>query len=207
MECDSRSLIRPVPRWPAVTACLALIAVAVLLLPRWATAWQYERKAVAAGEVWRLLTGHLTHWNIDHALWDILLFIVLGSVVERRGRRRLLAIIITSALIISLGTYYAESRIAIYRGLSGVDAALFAFLAFAVLADAVRHGWPGRTWLSAGLIVAFATKLVYEATTGATIFVDNGRDGFEVLVLAHLLGSATGAVVALHPTSRGVFVS
>ena len=62
------------PTMPVVTVTLALAAVAVQLIPGWAAAWQYERAAIAAGQWWRMLTGHLTHWNMDHLLWDVLMF-------------------------------------------------------------------------------------------------------------------------------------
>src|SRR5690606_9769115 len=50
-----------------------LISCALLLLPELAgnagrLALRYEREALAAGELWRLLTAHFVHLDLEHAL-------------------------------------------------------------------------------------------------------------------------------------------
>lgn len=181
---------------PIVTLTLALAAVAIQLIPGWAAAWQYERAAIAAGQWWRMLTGHLTHWNMDHLLWDVVMFVVLGVLVERRGHWRLAGISLLSALGISLTAWLAQPDLPSYRGLSGIDTALFVYLACRLLEDA----WHDRHWaalvLPTAFLAGFALKLGYEVVTGRTLFVAADA-GFVVVALAHVVGASVGAVLGL----------
>jgi membrane associated rhomboid family serine protease len=57
---------------PVASLFFGTLAVAVYLSPAATAVLEYDRAAVAAGEIWRLLTGHLTHWSFDHLFWDVL---------------------------------------------------------------------------------------------------------------------------------------
>jgi hypothetical protein len=84
-------------------------------------------------EVWRLITGHWTHWSIDHLFWAVLMFAVLGAELEVRSRRRFALFVICSALVISGHALWSQSALFVYRGLSGIDSALFVAFAIAQL--------------------------------------------------------------------------
>ena len=93
---EIRGYPRPSPRdeeWlaagrlPGVSLLLALSALAVALIPTLAGRLQYERPALAAGELWRLLTCHFTHWSAEHLAWDALVF--LAYAYQHMGQRKL----------------------------------------------------------------------------------------------------------------------
>ena len=88
-----------------------------------------DRQAIQAGQAWRLLTGYLAHWSLDHLFWDVLMFVVLGCLVESRSRWRLIGLCLGSALAISAVCPVVADDIPICRGLSGIDTALFTYLA------------------------------------------------------------------------------
>jgi hypothetical protein len=73
-------IIRHATKVP-VTIAIALAAIAVAAL-NVNEALQFDRTSLAAGEVWRLATEHVTHWNAEHLQWDLLMFIVLGGACE-----------------------------------------------------------------------------------------------------------------------------
>lgn len=155
---------------------------------------ELDRAAVARGEVSRLLTGHWTHWTLDHLLWDALAFVVLAVLCETRvSRGRLLLAILGSAFAVSAAVWLALPEIDRYRGLSGIDSALFVLLAVSLI----------RERPLAGLALAgFLGKAAWEAATGATLFVAAGP--FVPVPLAHLVGGAWGGIVGvagLPPTS------
>jgi rhomboid family GlyGly-CTERM serine protease len=160
---------------------------------------QLDRAAVATGQWWRLVTCHWTHWSLDHAVWDVLVFAGLGIACELRSRWRFVACVGTSALVIALGVLLWMPRMPMYRGLSGIDSALFGLLAMLILRESVqRQSWP---WIAVVCVALFGFifKSTHELTTGATIFVDNSAGGFVPVPLAHLLGAAVGVVVGLIP--------
>jgi len=190
------------PRGLAVTASVALAAVAIQVFPTWASLLQFDRLAILDGQWWRMLTGHLTHWTVDHLAWDLAMFVLLGAMVESRSRSRLVALCLVSAIGISLLVLGGHPELRTYRGLSGIDTALFVYVA----ADQLASAWRQCRWvegvLPATLLAGFGGKLLYELVTGRTLFVDSQTAGFVVVIAAHAAGAATGAILASCNTLR-----
>ncbi len=183
-------------RFPIVTATLAAIAMI-------AHAWSplgdwlaYDRSAVATGEVWRVLGGHLAHWNGDHLFWDVVMFVTLGVAIECRNRSGLAISVLVSALAISATLWQWHPEIAQYRGLSGIDSTLFTHAAVVWYVDARRSGRTIPATLILLSVLGFAAKLVYELITGSTWFVDASGAGFTPLASVHLVGGLMGALCA-----------
>ena len=184
-------------RGTAITVGVAIAAVAVQLLPGWAGWLQFDRRAVMDGQWWRLLTGHLTHWSLEHLGWDLLMFVVLGAIVEKLSRPRFIVLGLVSAISISLMVLLGQPDLWTYRGLSGIDTALFVYLACVQLANAWRQGRWRSGLLPAVLLAGFGSKLLYELVTGSALFVDSQAAGFAVVVMAHTVGASAGAVLAV----------
>ena len=181
--------------WPLTTMALALVGIAAHFqepLSAWLT---YDRTAIQAGETWRLLTGHLTHYSADHLLWDVLMFVVLGVTVERRNRVGFIVTVIASASAITAVLWLAHPQIEEYRGLSGIDSALFTQAAIYLHRDGRRLNRPLVRQISLALLVAFSLKLVYEIASGDTLFVDSSD--FVSLAVVHAAGGLVGVVSAV----------
>ena len=180
----------------AATWLVVLLAAMIYLVPGAADLLQYDRRAMAGGEWWRYFTGYVTHWNPEHLFWDVLMFAVVGRIVERQSRWRMIALCAGSATAISGFTWFARSDVVLCRGLSGIDTALFTYLAVVILANAVAHRQWVRCLISGVLFAGFAAKLLFEVVTGSTLFVDSDRAGFVVLTEAHVLGALAGITAA-----------
>lgn len=180
----------------AITIIGATAAIALSLHVDIAAVFQFDRSAVAAGEVWRLATGHLTHWTLDHFLWDFVAFIALGAYCEANHRRLFVATLVVSAIAISGGIWIMRSDVQLYRGLSGIDSALYVLAAAIYGAESRRDHDRCGMLAAAAAVAGFLLKIGYELASGATLFVDSAAAGFEPLPLAHLLGAA-GAVTTL----------
>ena len=183
-------------RTPFVTLILAAIALAIHVLPGAATWLQFDRVAIASGECWRLFSGHLTHWNTDHLFWDLLMFVVLGVLIEARSRTSLLWTILLATLIIATVAWLRGPGVQTYRGLSGIDTALFVFLACSMIIEAIHLRQWHQCIVPGVLLVLAMGKFGYEAVTGSTLFVDNQSADFVVFLEAHLVGVAVGALTA-----------
>ena len=176
-----------------VSAPLAVLAAWLYLAPELTLWLEYDRTAIAAGELWRLVTGHWTHWSGEHLFWDLLVFIVAAGVWERQGkRRRLLVCLLGSALAISLAIWLLLPQMTFYRGLSGIDCALVAAVAVDSIRQARARGRLGVAWLLGGVLAFTSFKLVYELVTGSTLFVDAASGPAVNVPLAHVLGGACG---------------
>jgi rhomboid family GlyGly-CTERM serine protease len=172
------------------TISLTLLTLAGALIP--GTSLELQR----GGPAWRIVTCHFTHFTYEQLAWDTLAFLVLGIACARRNRGAFQATLLASVLIVPIAVLAFAPNVATYRGLSGIDSALFALL----LIMESR-----RSWIVAMCAIGFAMKLIFEMTTGATLFVpSSGR--FEVVPVAHLAGAAVGVTVILSRRSRGVVV-
>jgi len=178
-----------------ITLFLVGLSGLLLLLPG-ASAWlQFDRDAVAAGQWWRIVSGHVTHWNFDHLFWDGAVFAVLGVLCERRNRVHFFVGLLAAAVLIPLSVWLLLPEMRTYRGLSGLDTGLFTMLAIWTLVEKwqARQGrWVALLFcLLAGLVV----KIAFEMFTGGTIFVDAATADFHPVPLAHVVGAAVGIVV------------
>jgi rhomboid family GlyGly-CTERM serine protease len=181
--------------FPVITVAVALAAVAVHAHDQLSGLLACNRAAVYDGELWRLLTGHFTHYSADHLLWDVVMFFVLGVMIERRHRAGFVATVLASATAITAAIFLCHPKVMEYRGLSGIDSALFTHYAIILHSDGRRFNRPLVRCISAGLLLAFAAKLVYETASSNTLFVDSATAGFVALPAAHLSGGITGFVI------------
>lgn len=189
---------RPLSSFPLFSIALGLAAVFAGALPMAGELLQYDRAAIAGGEFWRVLTGHWTHWNAEHLLWDVMVFVALGIACESSGRRGYLLCVAAGAPVISLAVWTLLPQMQYYRGLSGLDAALY-MLAGVTFVKEETPGRPSGTFLLCMLLLAaLGAKVGYEALYGKTIFVRD-MGGSVPVPIAHLAGALVGTAVALLP--------
>ena len=166
--------------WLSVTTASLAASMAAASLGGFA---QYDRAALLRGEIWRLVTGHFAHWSPAHLGWDLLAFLVLGVLCERR-RLLLAAVIAGTALAASLFVFRFHPEVSAYRGLSAIDSALWTWFACFV---AQR-----RRTLAIVLFALFGAKLLLEVTAGPLF-----THGFVVMPSVHLIGAAIGFCAAM----------
>jgi len=184
-------------RLPVASLLFIVLAAALYAMPGASACLQYDRTAILHGEVWRALTGHLVHWSGDQLLWDGLALGFLGWLCERESRASFLRCFVLSALLISLTLWFAAPWMTTYRGLSGVDSALFALVAVRLAREAVANQKWNQLTLVAIVAVGFALKLAYEFASGATLFVDSTGGGMTPVPLAHVVGALLGVTCGL----------
>jgi hypothetical protein len=101
--------------------------------------------------------------------------------------------------MIPLGLHHFAPALRTYRGLSGIDSALF-FLASVPL---ICKQWRDRhrtRMLVVLLPLLFLAKLLYEQIAGNAIFV-NSAGTFVPVPLAHLIGAMLGAACGSVPSA------
>ena len=189
-------------RFP-VTLAVGLAALMIAVFPAASEVLQFDRASISAGEVWRLVTCHLTHWNGDHLHWDLLMFVVIGGACELRNPRQMRWCVAMSAAVVAGLVLYCFQAIQEYRGLSGIDTALFTLLAINSVCDARREGNYILAMTASGLLGGFVAKTAFEAATGQTIFVDQESAGFALLVWDHIAAGVGGAMGAF-VTGKGI---
>lgn len=152
-----------------------------------ATVLAWQRDALLRGELWRLWTGHIVHFSPAHALADTLAVAATGALAETTlGPRRMAAVLLLGAPLLSVGLVACAPALAEYRGASGL-AILLAVLAGGL---AWRDRPDARPLLSFAAC-ALAAKVVVEHASGDPA-VAALPDGVVVAWQAHLGGALLG---------------
>lgn len=158
----------------------ALTALAIVCTLFDGSLFEWARHA----EPWRIVTCHFTHWTYEQLAWDALAFAGLGLACARRNLLAFHATLLASVILIPLAVFAFAPHVSAYRGLSGIDSALFALL--------LVHA--RRSKVAIVCAIGFVAKIAFEMTTGGAVFAsDMGTDVIAVPV-AHVAGAVVGAI-------------
>ena len=156
----------------------------------WSDALEF-RRALAATQPWRLLTGHFVHLGFLHAVLNCVALLLLGRLFADRLRpREFFGILAVAPVIISLLFLVALPDLLWYRGLSGVLHALY-FAGCVV--------WIGSTsgrarWLPIAALLGGMAKVLLEQPWDSSFPVHEVLR-IAVVPQAHLFGSIVGSLV------------
>ncbi len=177
---------RRLDSWIPVLAVLGVCLALVLggePVRRWA---RYDRAGIQAGQLWRLVTGHLVHLNAGHFLLDgtalVLIRLIVGDALSAAAW---CGAGLASMAAIDAGLYFGSPGVLWYVGLSGM---LHGLLAAGALALLERHRRFALT-IAAGI----AGKLVWEHFLGPLPFSESATGGV-VITAAHLYGAVGGTL-------------
>ncbi|HYC09057.1 MAG TPA: rhombosortase [Steroidobacteraceae bacterium] len=178
LNCDGR-------RGLALLALCLLLVAATLPGDSARRALRYDRAGLAAGQYWRLLSAHLVHLDLRHALLNTLGLALMWALFARDySPRQWLIIVLASIAAIDAGLWLGDSTVLWYVGSSGALHGVMAAGTVAHLRAGERDGW-----ILAALLLA---KLAYEQWAGPLPL--SGSD--PVVVDAHLYGVLGGALMA-----------
>lgn len=144
----------------------------------------YNREAILAGEVWRLITGHFVHCDLSHLTWNVIALLSLGFLLERRVGEKLMTVTILSCIGVSAWLWLFKPDLANYCGLSGMLNGLLVVL-LAILWQETKSPIVPLIALSAIL------KISFESMTGQALFAN---PCWEAVPGAHGAGIVAGVI-------------
>lgn len=175
--------------WSAVTALLLLATM--LQVSGLSPQLRYSHDAIAAGEIWRLITGHLLHLGPTHlalnAAGTVLAAALVGAQLRPLGWG---AVWLTCALSVSGGLWLLHPDIGWYVGLSGVLHGLIVAGAVIALGDYRER------LFAAAVLAAIAAKLGWEQWSGV-MPGSAALAGGSVVTEAHLYGAVGGLLAGV----------
>jgi rhomboid family GlyGly-CTERM serine protease len=171
----------------------AASCVAVYLSPGLSDLLVYDRQAILAGDLWRLVTGHLVHFSPAHLFFNLLGFVTAGLIVWRRGYSRFWILCAISSLAISVALLL-DPDVTSFGGISGLVNAAVVFAAIRGIGE--RGRW---RWFSAAILILTVVNSALEAMTGRPTFAIPGDQSFVPVPLSHVIGGLTGAIMSLEP--------
>ena len=178
---------------PTLTlALLTLIAAMHIFIPV-PSALYFAPAEIAAGQPWRLITGHLVHADWNHLAWNALGLAVLGWLIERRSRTLLWLCLLAGTACVN--TLLMFSSLDYYCGLSGV---LNALLVVALWLEwrATRSGWVVAVAL--GCII----KVAIEISAGDSLISQISWPPYAWSHLAGMAGGIAAMFLSKIPTKR-----
>ena len=188
-DAANRSILRRSTGW---LVPLGLAAVSLMSLLPGASAQQllrYHRADIAAGELWRLATGHFVHLGTTHLLLNFaglaIVWLLIGT-----GYSQLSWVLVTvsSVVLIDLGFWFLAPGLQWYVGMSGLLHALLV----AGIVSRLREAPLESTAL--GLVVA--AKITWEQVAGPLPGSEVSAGG-PVVVDAHLYGAIAGIIAGI----------
>ena len=178
----------PAQAW-LVPGIVLFIALALMSSGESGREWlRFDRGGIAAGQVWRLLTGHFVHLGVSHTLLNLAGLVLVWILVGRAfTRQQWLCVMAGSVAAIDLGLWFGSPQLEWYVGLSG--------LLHGMLAAGIVAGLADRSYEALILAVVVAGKLAWEQLAGP-LPGSEATSGGAVIVDAHLYGVLGGAAVA-----------
>ncbi|CAM3893181.1 MULTISPECIES: rhombosortase [Pseudoalteromonas] len=170
---------------PASLAILSTILMLFGLGPH----LDFDRNAIADGEIWRILSGQFTHSNWYHLMLNLLgiLFIWLLH-AEYTTLRKYWLNVLFLGLFTGLMILLFSLNIVVYTGLSGL---LHGLIVWGALEDIKRKLTTGYL-----LFIGVWAKVCWEQYAGASTDVAKLIDS-RVAIEAHLFGAVGGVVLAV----------
>jgi len=168
-----------------LTGIAVILAIAADTGREW---FSLDREAIASGELWRLVSGHLVHLGLSHLLLNIagllLIWYLIGTAFNRSQWLLVLLIVI---IAVDLGLWFLEPQLFWYVGLSG--------LLHGLLVAGIASSLSARRIDVLVLGIAVLGKLTYEQLVGPLPGSEESTGG-TVIVAAHLYGAIGGAIGA-----------
>jgi rhomboid family GlyGly-CTERM serine protease len=140
--------------------------------------------AAAHGEIWRLWTGHLVHYDLRHFLTNAIAIAVPIALADHRSRRSILLSMTLLAPLISLALL-AGADFDEYRGASALALAIWVASALTLL----RGQSPSGRHTGAALIALAIGKLAFETAGAGHLWTEVAP-----LPLAHVAGAIAGVI-------------
>lgn len=158
---------------------------------------QYDRGRLLP-HIYLLFTGHFTHWTFHHMAVDTVVFCVISYLCHffnfqnKFSNAIYVSYLSAAAVAISLVISVLQPEIKWYRGLSGINWALYGVL--------VVHLYYGkrRLWQGAAvtMVVIFFTLISLQLAGGHSMLVTYMGPGVVNMPLAHITGAVTGVAAA-----------
>lgn len=171
---------------PILTFSIVLICIVSFISPEIASILIYSREAILTGEVWRLFSCHWVHFTGYHLLYNLVVFVAVGFILEKEYYYQLLFIYFFSALAISTALLVLKPDMIFYGGLSGIAICLIYYCALIKMNE--RH-W---RWICKGLIICLPIKIAIELYSQSSVLPYFGTQPFITMPISHVMGLIVG---------------
>jgi len=188
---DAATRLNPA-RFPLWTLLVCVIAGAVYGSAPLQALLIYDRAAIDDGELWRVVTGNLVHHSASHFVYDVVPFLIAGTLMEIQQLRYSAALYLASAALIGAALYLGKPEIIVFGGLSGVVTAAVMFLCLHGLDE--TGAW---RWLCLAVLACLVAKIGAEMALGSSFLFTTEPQNFVPVPESHVVGAAAALLLFL----------
>jgi len=171
------------PSIPFRTLGLVLLLLGFYFLVPDRQVFYFAADDIARGEIWRLVTGHLVHADLQHLGWNCLGLLVLGALLEQYSKTAWWAALFSGIASVSILLLSPVSHLDYYCGLSGVLNTL--------LLVVLWYEWRRtRSWIVVAVTLGAAAKTLIEVSSGESLLTHIDWPPYAWSHVAGLMGGA-----------------
>ena len=166
----------------------AIVFLLELLKPASMSLLGFYPEKIAAGELWRIVTGQVLHTNFNHVLLNVAGLLLVWALHGEYYRAKHYALIVTLSLVlvgIPLAVLYDTTH---YAGLSGIIHTLIVYGALIDIHKKVTTGW----LILIGVFVKVGYENIFGASSDTAALI-----AANVAVEAHLIGAVAGLIIGI----------
>ncbi|HWA26468.1 MAG TPA: rhombosortase [Lacunisphaera sp.] len=145
---------------PPLVLLVALASLIVQLFPEWRPTLVYDRADIAAGQFWRIWTGHVVHFGWAHLFVDAGLLLIVGWISENQHPWFTRIGLVAMPAFISGCMFWLEPGMARYGGLSAFNLGVLLYIA----AQGWRRDW--TDWFWPAVIAIYVGEIIFEYYRG-----------------------------------------
>lgn len=187
---ESQKERRIISHPPVCTLFILFLSIVTFSFPEASSFFIFDRTAILNGEIWRLLTGHLVHFNRTHIVYNFMAFGLVGWMIESNKHRHYFLFLTFIALSISLTLLLVKTGMTYYGGLSGLASGWLVYLALLGLQD--TKPWRILCW---SVLFILPIKIFFERITGESVLPYWNGPSFITIWEAHAIGSLTALTI------------
>ncbi|WP_232284283.1 rhombosortase [Photobacterium sp. SKA34] len=166
---------------------IAIIMMVIAQLPQCQPLLVWDRQDIINGELWRILSGNITHTNWVHLAMNASAFAIISYIFRAHFHAKSYSLLIL-ILSFTIGIGLFATNITWYAGFSGVLHGIFAWGCIRDIQSKTRGGWL--------LLLALIIKICWEQYFGGSVSSEE-LIGVRVATEAHFIGAITGILYAL----------
>ena len=177
----------PINTIGVLTLCITSSKVNIL-----ASLFVYDREAIFRGELWRLITSHFVHFGNIHLLYNLVVFGIIGWIIEDKKHRHFKLLCFLMAFSISIVLLVFKPDMIYYGGLSGIACGSIIYCSLRCLSE--PPPWHTISILS---IIFLFVKVSLETYNNGSLLPYWGTQDFIPVPLSHIVGSTTAFMLFL----------
>lgn len=174
---------------PVRTFGILMMCLLIHYIPEISDMLIYDRAAISDGELWRLVSSPLVHYDKAHLYYNLMAFGIAGWCVESVSPGYFSILCLSNAMLMTPILFITMPEMNQYAGLSGIACSMLVFYAL--------HHFSESRWLSLAILMAISAKIVFELLNARSVLPYPNQSSFTIVPQSHLIGCLIAVMMCM----------